>query len=406
MKLSKKSLIYLFMLIPLLEPAFISTTELDTIFSLLRRILFLFSVFLVLLCWNKSQNKKRYRILWCVYLYFLVLLLCTALSPSGNFLQWSYLALLDMSICNIVFLWIREDRDRCISYLLFYVEVLLAINLFTLICYPDGLFTTGVYPQYFLGYDNTHIRWIMPALTLSLLWSYTQEKKGLWKKNLGGIHPRTFILYCICLVQVVISKSATSIVGFSVFTILIVLLSKNNSDFFNRRRRLYSIKVAYLVAIVGTVMVSLIAFSYFGELLNKIETFFGKNLQINRIIVWRRVLESIMENLFTGVGVELATTTSMKLFNSLLQGVSAHNYLLNVLYQGGLIGFIAFINIYRTIGKKISYCSGSLPSAYFSIYYLAIAVMGLAEPQHSAVLLYAIWCLSYFVDEYVLDEYD
>ena len=398
MKVSKKSLLYFLMLVPFLEPAFISTTRIEPILSLLRKGLFFVSILLVFYYWNSGRIKQGRKFIAAVYAYFGVLLISSAISPTGSLNQWWYLVLIDISICNIVCIWLSFNYRSCIKYLLAYVEVLLAINLFTLIYFPNGLFERGVYAQYFLGYDNTHIRWIAPALLLSLVWSFIQEKDGKWKRNFIGIHPRTLVLYGISVAHVVISKSATSVVAIVIITILIVLLNKRDNDRSRKKRWIFAMKVPYLIAIVGTLIVVLMTNSYLGSLLIQLQTLFKKNIEINRIIIWRNVLTSIANNPILGVGVEKGITTSMKLFGSETQGASAHNYLLNVLYQCGVIGGLLFANIYRLIGKKVDQFKGSLPSAYICIYFICVAVMGIMEPQHSAVYMYVVWCVSYYID--------
>lgn len=399
MKLSKKSLFYFLMLFPYIEPLYLSTTAIEPFLSILRNIFFAFSVLLVINHAVKRKNKYDIYFFCAIYSYFILLLVSTLLSPSGNVSQWYYQTIVDISICNITFLWIKNNYRTCISYLLTYLELLLSINIVTLILFPNGMYINGVYKQWFLGYDNTHIRWMIPALTLSLIWSFIQASNGKWKTNYLGIHSRTILLWGICLCHIVISASMTSIVAFVSFTGLLVLLCKDQRDTANRKRYTYTMSFSFFIAIVGTVIVALMANLLLPDLLESIQSFFNKNIEVNRMIVWRNAIISILRNPVLGVGLEIQSVTGMKLMGSTLQGSSAHNYILNVLYQSGLAGFILFVNIYRMIGKRINDKKGTLPSAYLCIYYSIIAIMGLSEPQHGAVCLYIMWCVGYFVPD-------
>ena len=399
MKLSKKSLFYFLMIFPYIEPTYLSTTAIEPFLSILRNIFFVFSTLLVANYLVRKKNKYDIYFLCAIYAYFLLLLISTLLSPSGNILQWYYQTIVDVSICNIMFLWIKNNYRTCISYLLTYLELLLIVNLATIILFPNGMYFNGVYSQWFLGYDNTHIRWMIPALTLSLIWSFIQASNGKWKANHLGVHSRTLFLWGICLCQIVISASATSIVAFVSFTGLLLFLSKDQKIIINRKRNIYTMKFSFLIAVIGTVTVALMANFLLPNLLESIQSFFNKNIEVNRMIVWRNAIMHILQNPILGVGIELQSVTGMKLMGSTLQGTSAHNYILNVLYQSGITGFILFANIYRMIGKRVDAKKGTLLSAYLCIYYSVIAIMGLSEPQHSAVCLYIMWCIGYFVPD-------
>lgn len=395
MKVSKAGLLYLILLIPFLEPGYVTVTSIAPYFSMARKMFFCISVVMIFLTFIQKRDKRSFGFIAIVYAYFGVLGLLTIISPTGDFNSFRNMAIVDISICNLSFLWLRKSYKTFISYLLFYIEVLLIINLLTIVFIPQGLYSVQRYTGYFLGYDNTHIRWMIPGLLLSLLWGYIQEKEGKWRPKLIAVHPRTLVLFAVCVGHVMISFSSTSIVGLAVFAILVFLLNKKDT---NKKRKLYSFKYVYYISVIGTAIVVLMANSYMYNLLLAIGAFFGKNMEAVRLKLWRAAWQSIVENPWLGVGVENSLTTMMKMTGSDFQGQSAHNYILNTLYQCGIVGFIFFGNIYRVIGKKVSSIKGSLIGSYFCIFYIVIAVMGLTEPQHGAVCLYTIWALSYFCD--------
>lgn len=284
MKVSKAGLLYLILLIPFLEPGYVTVTSIAPYFSMARKLFFLISVVMVILSFIQKRDKRSFGFIATVYAYFGVLGLLTIISPTGDLNSFRNMAIVDISICNISFLWIRKSYKTFISYLLFYIEVLMIINLLTVVFIPQGLYSVQRYTGYFLGYDNTHIRWMIPGLLLSLLWGDIQEKEGKWRPKLIAVHPRTLVLFAVCVWHVMISLSSTSIVGLTVFAILVFLLNKKEN---NRKRKLYSFKYVYYISIIGTAVVILMANSYMYNLLLAIGTFFSKNMEAVRLKLWR-----------------------------------------------------------------------------------------------------------------------
>lgn len=267
------------------------------------------------------------------------------------------------------------------NVLLHYLEIMIFINLMTLILFPDGMYTSGVYTSnYWMGYDNTHIRWQIPALAISFIYSFATKQK---------LTIRTWILMLVVLSSTLLIGAGTATIAIVVFAagMLYILLGKRKDK--ENGIKIFMPLAALIISIVGTIII--VGGTIVGsqiEIVEKIASLLGKDSATftGRNYIWIGTLSAIQNNLMWGLGYETSDMTSMRLVNTTGYGSSPHNLCLEVLYNGGIVLAIIIILIYlETHLKLLRYKDIPLISVC-GLWLLIISVMGITEPQYGSQL--------------------
>jgi hypothetical protein len=101
------------------------------------------------------------------------------------------IALTIISGCLIVVIAIEQYGAAGLRGLLGAYELIIYINLLTIIFIPEGIYQSHNYPMYFIGYDNTFIWTYIPAICLAELFYMVNLKRT--------DRTRIRILLAICL---------------------------------------------------------------------------------------------------------------------------------------------------------------------------------------------------------------
>ena len=204
----------------------------------------------------------------------------------------------------------------CLGFMLF-------LNLFYLIVYPDGLFQTdSIWNSSrinFLGLDNQ----ISPLLFIWFILFYLTKRIGYYRKAIN-----VFGLLVIC----------GNIILLNVGTLYTAALLFVLSMFLYRRvPKLFQMKTALLIIFIVFLSVVLLRLQYLFEffivdILNKDITLTG------RLVIWDEAIILFSNQPFFGYGLSS--------IGWLVQGNRhAHNTILQILLQCGLIGFLAFFTV-------------------------------------------------------------
>lgn len=224
----------------------------------------------------------------------------------------------------------KEFIDVLFCVLLIFISV----NLILMIKYEEGIYNIGVYNRsyWLLGHVNNMPVFIFPAIIVSII-----------KFQLGNraVKLLSIFLFFISLFSILYGKSATSIIG--LFIILYYILNKYPKLNF---KNFYTITLLFFIFVVVLGENFRLA-TYISNFFNRSITFTG------RTYIWEATIFFIKKNLLFGNGIE---TDIMKI--SKIGFTSPHNRYLNILYTGGLIGFLSF-NIFLFFTHKKSYCTSA-----------------------------------------------
>jgi O-antigen ligase len=291
----------------------------------------------------------------------------------------SYLPYLGLAMWFEYF--ININTDTALNVLCGTLDILVLINFLTIVAFPGGLYKIQSYQAtpytcWFLGYKNPQVRFLLPYIALSLARNIIQH---------GRLSQLTYIRLGIAVFTTLFLKSTTGLVGTVLFFTLLYVFNSTGHGFFNKvMTRLLNIRMVFVVASVISVL--FILFNFQNNLSFLIVNVLHKDLDLtDRIYVWENVIPYIRRSPIIGNGV-LHAILSRKLIGA----SHAHNYLLNTLYNGGLVSLAAIVAGWFSAGKETQKYIDHKAIVILACVASAFCIMGISESLTSSVLLYPI----------------
>ena len=214
----------------------------------------------------------------------------------------------------------------------------ICVNQITLYLFPEGLLTTdrGA-PIYFLGIHNRFIFWILPALCYLCIKSYIEFNK---------ISLLIYIIHFVCIVTFWERNAAGATIGCLMFSAFFILISK-------RKIRIADYRMYILLYFILWFTLSFFDSLDFWSWLTY-GIFEKKGSLVVRINMWETAkrfwLEDSIHFLF-GYGREF----DLKILTK-FPYIHVHNNLLNVAYQGGIVGGMLYFSPFFIIRKSLKIC--------------------------------------------------
>ena len=207
------------------------------------------------------------------------------------------------------------------------------------------------------------IRTIFPGVCLSIIRSKVEKEK---------LSIRTVILMAMAGLSLILVWSATALFAYFLFCILLIVFEMW------KKPEWFTAKLCYIIAIVVFVFVVILgmqsAFSIVIEgILQKDITFTG------RTILWASAVSYIIKSPLVGYGLEQAAVTGAKLYRFTVYD-SCHNFILDLLYQNGIIGFFLILVLFISTAKKVDNHISYKYNVLFTMCIFAYAVMINFEP--------------------------
>ena len=377
---------YLIFLIPFFRIPIINNisvfSRLYTILELLAGILFAYKFFI----------KKSYKVSNIIYYVIVVLFLLNIITflQQGNIrtaLHYSYTCILYSLIVDYH---IKNDFYNYFKVSSYFFYILIVVNLIFIIMYPNGMYTLNNLNEYtrytqnwILGYKNDIILFIIGGIFFNFIYSI----------KTGKLQKKDYIFFIICFITSILSKSSTSVIGLTVFGILILayfICSKFNTlkDLFNSNLYFYVLILIFFLIVI---------FNAHSLLSPLIEDIFHKNITLTgRTYIWKDVMSMILEKPLFGYGMEFYNYRLAKTVN--YQVIHAHNQILEIIYRIGIIGFILFIFGIIKCKNRLYLYKESTVSIILSILLFSIGIMMISE-YYSMILYLYILIACYNVDK-------
>ena len=328
----EKYIFYIFLILPYFKPTCFTVISplINNIFNLFQ--IFNFIIILLLVIKDKKISKLNVFIV-----LFLVIHILSTFLNRGNIQDSLIMDIKILSLTLLIDLELRENPKEFLLSFEFMLYALVIINMITIFRYPEGMYVSpvsGYQRNWFLGFKNVHILYILPALLLSIINSYINNNK---------ITKRTWLLLLISIISLSIVWSATGVVAIVIITIIMLFMNiiKKTNISFN------GTIISYILLFLSVIIFRLQnMFKYLiVNILDKDLTFTG------RTYIWDYVLEFIKEKPILGYGKELSTIRYAKGYN--YHSFHAHNIFLEILYQTGFCGLIIIGIIINLIIKKL-----------------------------------------------------
>lgn len=345
------------------------------------------SIFFIVSMYLFTRQRPS-KILLLLILYVICLGISTQLSPTGDmniYISSSISILSTIILCEWA---MKKKPQNFIKSLLFMLENWIFINFITIVFFKDGLYQSGAYSSnYFLGYDNAHIRIQILALGVSYLNSFIENK---------NTSIRTIILYFIVLLSNISVFSVTAIIITLTWGIVMLYIRLSEKKAISKLLNLLTIKNSLIIGIIlSLTLVSITSIPYISYL---IEDVFHKDMTLSgRTYIWNNAILAIEQNPIWGYGYEPADIISMKLVNQTGFGTSPHNFYLEILYQGGVVLFFIILVLYFSINKELKKYKNSSLVYGINLWMLIIVIMGVVEPQLDINLIIS-WIIIYNIN--------
>lgn len=320
--------------------------------------------------------KKKSRGIIIGVMTFYCSLLFTTISGGGSVRR---LAMLAYPVIGLICLTIAEsctikklkDYINAISNTMF---ILVFVN-FVFILVKHDMFGD----VYFMGIKNQ----IAYALNIGMLVSFLDN-------YVNGCHRKFYIyivMYFVTLIRVASSASLVGAAGLAVF-FLVPYVRKAIA------------KIDFRIILIGYVVLFILLVFFSTTLLNwepiryVIVNIFGKNITLtNRTAIWAKVIPQIVQQPLFGHGMQESSNLFYVHVSFLnrpdFEGTySAHNQLLQTLYEGGIFTMVFIFISFWHAGKKFAQCSDECLVAFVKGMLIVTLVMMLAEsPGWDTVLI-------------------
>lgn len=322
-KIKKNSLMCFVLLLPFFEPQFFKTISIiNSIYNLLTYAVLIYVIIRILF----MKKKFSYNMIIIVVLEGWMLLI-TYIKSENTSKALSFFVIL-VGIASVVYLY-SNKIETLIKCLLLHFEICVYINLLTVYLLKNGLYLieTKAYDEsaigYFLGWHHLFLVWEIPALLIA--WLY---------REMYHTNKRCYLLSIAIFLTEIYFGGSTGIVGVTLIIILcsIPAIKKIITPY---KGMFFAIAILILIVFVRSygflepIIVSI---------LNKDMTFTG------RLGIWNYAIKAIISHPIIGHGIlEQNTITSIL---GLRFATHCHNQMLQVLFQGGVVGFALFISLY------------------------------------------------------------
>lgn len=363
----------------------------------------LFLIFFILLkpgsfseytAWKNIGNVinilRMFTCVWCLFYFllrrgkidkfilFIILFYCSLLFSTFYFSQ-SYVNLIYefASILSWIVLFkinMLDNKDKFLTTLENTFFVLLLINFIAIILFPGGFYlnSSGYSGNYFLGYDNNLITYIFPALALSFTNSLNKN---------GKIGLKSIFLLIISFCSIIFTWSATGVVSMVIMIVLFFAYTINKKDF--------PIKKYIVVALCLFIGIVFLRFQNIFSFI--IEGWLKKDLTFTgRTYIWDIFIGEIKKSILIGHGI----VDSKYLIRTLNAG-HAHNYFLQILYQGGLVTFSMFLGFFFSAINKVKNCK---EKKYVGIVIFAYLISFIFEAYSLTNMFIIVLLIAYYYE--------
>lgn len=363
----------------------------------------LFLIFFILLkpgsfseytAWKNIGNAinilRMFTCVWCLFYFllrrgkidkfilFVILFYCSLLFSTFYFSQ-SYVNLIYefASILSWIVLFkinMLDNKDKFLTTLENTFFILLLINFITIILFPGGFYlnSSGYSGNYFLGYDNNLITYIFPALALSFTNSLNKN---------GKIGLKSIFLLIISFCSIIFTWSATGVVSMVIMIVLFFAYTINKKDF--------PIKKYIVVALSLFIGIVFLRFQNIFSFI--IEDWLKKDLTFTgRTYIWDIFIGEIKKSILIGHGI----VDSKYLIRTLNAG-HAHNYFLQILYQGGLVTFSMFLGFFFSAINKVKNCK---EKKYVGIVIFAYLISFIFEAYSLTNMFIIVLLIAYYYE--------
>ena len=371
-----KKLLYILFLIPFFEPRCM-----PVFFPKISYILYTLLPCPVLLIFALFTIKRKCFTKIIVYiLLFMSILLFSTIINNGDLKEILKISFEVIGLTLLINYGLTNDAKNFLDCSNIFFTLLVFINLTTIILYPNGMYidSSNYTENWFFGYRNIHILFILPAIIFNFSRSYYLNY---------NLNKYNYIYLITCLVSMILSKSGTSIIGLFLIVALLSLY---------RAKRTFSIKRYANISLTAFVSIVILRIQeifkfIIVDIMKKDLTFTG------RTYIWNDVEGLILKKPLFGYGQEFK---NIRLIKTRIPSYHAHNQFLEIAYKTGAVGMLIFLIIISLCVKKLNNFKEYSIAKFFSICLFAVLIMMITEAYVANNILY-LFVIFYNVDNLI-----
>ena len=380
--INKKSFFIFLLIVPHLKPESFEYvfSALDFLFNIGRVI----SVIVITMMYAKTGKRvsKFTRIVFTLQMWIFI----TTIINNGDIKRAAMSLISTMSLILIVEFFIA-DSIKVVNTLMVIFELLIYVNLATIVLFPDGLYQQGVHSEfidYFLGFKNAFIPYCLIAILIACFYRIYENKSM-----------RSYALIIACVLSVIISKSITSSVAL-ILTLILVVYS-----FFDNKSKIFevfSLGRIYIISIIVNILFVFLGFLSRSSFLNSfITNVLGKEMAMGaRQMIWSISSVMISEKPLIGYGIGEHVRYAGYVWHG-------HNKYIQLMLEGGIPSLLIFIILIYLIIVKLKKVKKS------TSYKVVISVMcgfliSIITESGTSIVYYLLLLIAYNVD--VLEKFE
>lgn len=357
-------LLLVFLTLPHMKPAYFKAMvpTADLIFDILRG-----TSFLIIALWYVIERKPVSLVVVLVAVWR-VFLVSSTFVHNGE--VYDCIAV-SFSIISVMLLYdtaYNYRKETFLSAQLFCFELVIYINLLTEILFPNGMYVNDSFPyspNWFLGYYNGYSVLFVPGLMFA--WLY-RDKTG---KNL-----RTYLFTAGVIVSIIKVYAGGEALS-AACMVLVFVFFKNRTRIFNYMN--YWLLHVYFIILVFVFRIQNLFTWLLDDILGKLASFLG------RLELWEKTLVLLKQSPIIGFGIQ-DKAVRLAEYHSAWQ-IHSHNQLMELLYQGGIIGFALFVLTVYFSGRKLMKYAYTQESKIIATAFLGWCVATLVEPFTTPFLI-------------------
>lgn len=286
----------------------------------------------------------------------------------------------------------KKKYNLILKAIMFHCELCTYINLLTLVCFPQGFFSRtieayGSSQEWFLGVHNYFIVWLFPALIVASIY-----------KEVIGNKTRANILIISVVITAIINMSGTGRVA--IFAYLIIMYLPNII------KKYISPMGSMITVLIGAFVI--VVLQKFDFLKIIVVNFLGKDMTMNsRVMIWSNAIKMIEKSPIWGYGYVSEQNMPYyigKISSILWKGAThCHCQYLQVLFQGGIIGFLIYIMMLFCAIHSVKNCKNRKIVNICIISIAVFMIMGITEVM-TYTFIYSVIPLVYYACEQCEDK--
>lgn len=325
----------------------------------------------------KRMVEKRFSYLDGGIMIFYLTLLISTLTVSKDVFSWATYAIQGIGSIFLIEELLEENEKGGIRLIRNTAFLFLLGNLATMVAFPNGMGASG---YDLLGSRIGFTPYAVIGAAAALICEMLEEDR---KFSLSAA-----LVIAAAVLNLVKKQVSTGLIALSVMALLLLLkwmLGKWGKTILNYWLFLGIAALLFMAVVLmgsSTFLQSLL--SIFQE-----DTTFG-----GRTIIWETALSYIEQRPVWGYGV---TATGAFWILGYVQNrmLPAHNEILNILYQGGIVSLCAFLALFALVGRAVRKCGGRNIEETATICIFAFACVMITEIQTQKAIIFLMLAMLY-----------